>query len=47
VQVWPSEQDITWPPPGGRLNMGYLDALADTIVSVDDVQAGRGRPTGR
>ena len=37
----------TWPPQGGRLSMGYLDALADTIVSIGDLQSGRGRPTGR
>ena len=46
VPIWPSGPKITWPPPGGRFDMAHLDTLADSIVSIDDVQAGTGRPTG-
>lgn len=45
VQVWPTDGGTAaWPPRGGRLNHAALDALADSIVSADDVRARRGRP---
>jgi hypothetical protein len=45
VPIWPPTQPAaTWPPRDGRLDFAQLDALADTIVSMADVLAGRGRP---
>ena len=44
VPIWPPAREIEWPPRGGRLDFKHLDALADSIVSVADVQGGSGRP---
>jgi hypothetical protein len=47
VRVWPvAEPKVTWPSPAGRLDFAQLDALADTVVAIDDVTAGRGVPNG-
>jgi hypothetical protein len=32
---------VTWPPRGGRLDFAGLDDLADTVVPLADVAAGR------
>lgn len=45
VAIWPTRSgDVVWPPSGGCLDHDGLDALADAVVRMDDVQAGRGRP---
>jgi len=45
VPVWPTTiGTATWPPRAGRLDFEALDALADTIVAIDEVETGRGRP---
>jgi hypothetical protein len=45
VPIWPRTRDhAVWPPLGGSLDFQGLDALANGLVSIDDVRAGRGRP---
>jgi hypothetical protein len=45
IPIWSvTEPTVTWPPRAGRLDFAALDALANTVVAVDDVIAGRGRP---
>ena len=44
VQVWAFGEPVAWPPTGGRLSFEWLDRLADSLMSIDEIQAGAGRP---
>jgi len=45
LPMWPTNVGTgTWPPRAGRLDFDMLDALADSIVSTEDVETGQGRP---
>ena len=43
--IWPpTVGTATWPPTGGRLDFAALDALADAIISADELGPASARP---
>jgi hypothetical protein len=45
VPIWPlTRREAVWPPIGGCIDHDGLDQLANTIVRMDDVQAGPEQP---